>query len=68
MTATQLPTFKGYTIDFRLKEFRKAIPHYYLEFISFYSPEGEALLGEFIDTLDPNTPDGLRFLIAIWFL
>jgi hypothetical protein len=46
MTVTVLPTFKGYTVDMRLKEFRRAIPDVTLEFIPFNSPEGEKLLEE----------------------
>ena len=46
MSATILPIFKGYTVDIRLKEFRRAIPEVTLEFISFNSPEGEKLLNE----------------------
>jgi hypothetical protein len=42
----QLSTFKGYTVDMRLKEFRKAIPDVALEFIPFDSPKGEQLLQE----------------------
>jgi hypothetical protein len=41
----QLPTFKGYTVDTRLREFRKATFGEKLEFISFDSPEGKELLG-----------------------
>ena len=46
MTVTVLPTFKGYTVDMRLKEFRRAIPDVTLEFIPFNTPEGEKLLEE----------------------
>jgi hypothetical protein len=38
-----LPTFKGYTVDMRLKEFRKAIPHDTLEFIPFNTTKGYKL-------------------------
>lgn len=47
MSVTVLPTFKGYTVDLRLKEFRRAIPDVTLEFIPFNSPEGKKLLEEF---------------------
>jgi hypothetical protein len=40
------PTFKGYTVDMRLREFRKAIPDVTLEFIPFVSPKGKKLLEE----------------------
>jgi len=46
MRVTVLPTFKGYTVDMRLKEFRRAIPDVTLEFIPFNSPEGKKLLEE----------------------
>lgn len=39
-----LPTYKGYTVDERLKEFRKAIYGKCLEFISFNSHKGKKLL------------------------
>ncbi len=46
MSVTVLPTFKGYTVDMRLKEFRRAIPDVTLEFIPFNSPEGKKMLEE----------------------
>ena len=46
MSVTVLPTFKGYTVDMRLREFRRAIPDVTLEFIPFKSPKGEKLLEE----------------------
>jgi hypothetical protein len=41
----QLPTFKGYTVDMRLREFRKANFGEKIEFIPFDSQEGKELLG-----------------------
>ena len=46
MSVTILPTFKGYTVDMRLKEFRRAIPDVTLDFIPFNSPKGEKMLEE----------------------
>ena len=46
MSVYILPTFKGYTVDLRLREFRRAIPEVVLEFIPFDSPEGKELLNE----------------------
>ena len=46
MSVTVLPTFKGYTVDIRLMQFRRAIPDVTLEFIPFNSPEGKKLLEE----------------------
>jgi hypothetical protein len=42
----QLPTFKGYTVDMRLREFRKAAIGEKIEFIPFDSPEGKKLFQE----------------------
>ena len=42
----QLPTFKGYTVDMRLREFRKATLGEKLEFIPFNSSEGKKLFEE----------------------
>jgi hypothetical protein len=41
----QLPTFKGYTVDMRLREFRKVTSGEKIEFIPFDSPDGKELLG-----------------------
>lgn len=46
MSVTVLPTFKGYTVDMRLREFRRAIPDVTLGFIPFDSPEGKKLMEE----------------------
>jgi hypothetical protein len=63
MSVRILPTFKGYTVDMRLKEFRRAIPEVTLEFIPFNSPDGQKLLSELkvfareilqIDSIDLN--------------
>ena len=42
----EIPTFKGYTIDPRLKQFRKVIPQEAIEFIDFNSEKGQELLDE----------------------
>jgi len=42
----QLQTFKGYTVDFRLRQFRKVPSDAWPEFIDFDSPEGEKLCDE----------------------
>ena len=42
---SQLPTFKGYTVDMRLKQFRKANFGEKIEFVPFDSTEGKELLG-----------------------
>ena len=39
-----LPTINGYTIDYRLKEFRRAVPGEELTFIRFETAQGRELL------------------------
>jgi len=43
-----LPTFRGYTVDVRLREFRRVLPDCRLEFIPFHTPEGQQLLEELV--------------------
>ncbi len=61
-----LPLFRGYTIDVRLKEFRKADPSKGLEFIAFDSTEGEELLTGYIKTIKAKDKDALQKLLGIW--
>lgn len=61
-----LPTFNGFTVDIRLKEFRKADPEWGFEFIPFDSPKGERLLDRFIESVDADTTEGREMLINIW--
>ena len=42
----KLKSFKGYTVDLRLQEFRKTISGKKLEFVPFNSPKGEKLLAQ----------------------
>jgi hypothetical protein len=44
-----LQTFKGYTVDFRLREFRKIPTNGLPEFIDFRSNEGADLVDEMYD-------------------
>lgn len=60
-----LPTFRGYTVDVRLRQFRK-VSNRQIEFIDFDSDEGDKLLGEFIETINVDTPEGKQLLIDIW--
>jgi hypothetical protein len=41
-----LPTFKGYTVDMQVQEFRKTRVGKETEFIRFLSPKGEKLFEE----------------------
>ena len=45
-----LPTYKGYTVDIRLKEFRKAVWGEEVEFIPFDSEKGQKLMMGFLKT------------------
>jgi hypothetical protein len=62
----KLPTFKGYTVDVRLKEFRRILPGNSLEFIPFDSDKGDVLLGKFISTFNLKNPEELQLLSDIW--
>lgn len=42
----ELPIFRGFTVDPRLKEFRKADRSKGIEFVPFNSPKGLELLDE----------------------
>ena len=47
---TKLPEFKGYTIDERLKQFRKVdMEKPSIDFVDFDSKEGKRLLKEYKD-------------------
>jgi len=61
-----LPVFQGYTVDVRLREFRKVDPEWGMEFVSFKSYKGDVLLKRYIDTIDADTKEGLDLLIEIW--
>jgi len=45
-----LPVFKGYTVDFRLQEFRKIEPDKLPEFVPLLSDKGARLFNEFRQT------------------
>jgi len=47
----KLPTYKEYTVDFRLKEFRNAVYGKSLEFIPFESRKGKRLLEEYYESV-----------------
>ena len=50
-----LPVFRGYTVDVRLRQFRKVSDG--IEFLDFDSELGDELLGEYIDTLDRDSEE-----------
>lgn len=47
----KLPEYKGYTIDCRLRQIRKITEKVSI-FLDFDSSEGDAILSEYINTLD----------------
>ena len=61
---TKLPEFKGYTVDERLKQFRKVDrkkPD--IEFIDFDSEKGKKLLAEYEESKqlqEHSTPEDMR--------
>jgi hypothetical protein len=55
----ELPKFKGYTVDFRLKEFRKMEYGKKSETIDFDSPKGVRLLSEYYDK--HGVPDNVEW-------
>ena len=62
----QLPVFQGYTVDVRLKEFRRVDPNTGFKIVPFDSEEGEIWLNEYIETIDENTPEGRKILVSLW--
>ena len=66
-TPFELPTFRGYTVDKRLKQFRKVTGidgKRKIEFIEFDSPEGFDLLEEMREYFDFLYKDVWNALIA----
>ena len=47
----KLPTFRGYTVDIRLKQFRKIDPKNNIDFIDFNTQEGDKLLNNYLNCL-----------------
>lgn len=44
-----LQTYKGYTVDYRLRQFRKINPDGHIDFIDFNSDDGDAILAAMIE-------------------
>ena len=59
MYENKLPTFKGWTVDIRLKQLRKINPKAAggIEFLDFDSEEGDRLIAAYIKTLPFNSPE-----------
>lgn len=56
MVLQKLPIFKGYTVDVRLKQFRK-VNKKQIEFLDFDSVKGEILLSEYIKSLNSKSKE-----------
>ena len=52
----KLPIFKGYSVDVRLRQFRK-VTIQKIEFVCFNSIRGEKLLNQYIKSLDPESEE-----------
>ncbi len=50
----KLPTFRGYTLDDRLGEFRKMKLGEVPEFVPFSSEKGQRLLAAYLDKLEQD--------------
>lgn len=48
-TAGPLPTYQGYTVDYRLRQFRKVNDNGVIDFIDFKSEEGDVILVKMIE-------------------
>ncbi len=49
-----LPIFNGYTVDVRLRQFRR-VSKGQITFVNFDTPEGEKLLKGYIRSLNPGS-------------
>ncbi len=47
----KLPEFNGYTVDIKLKQFRKTDPKNNISFIDFKSEKGDNILSKYINYL-----------------
>jgi len=56
MTLQKLPIFEGYTVDVRLKQFRK-VNNWRIDFINFYSEKGEKILNRYIESLNSESKE-----------
>jgi len=61
-----LPVFNGYTVDVRLRQFRKANLETGMEFIDFSSPEGDDLLEEYLGTLDKYSAEFRKIAACVF--
>ena len=56
-----LPIFKGYTVDVRLKQFRRIVKQSKffagMEYLDFDSDKGDRILTQYIKTLDIKSPE-----------
>lgn len=57
----KLPMFKGYTVDARLKQFRRTNGKH-IKFIDFNSEEGDKLLNDYIQHMKKNSKEWKLYL------
>ena len=62
----RLPVFRGFTVDARLRQFRKADLATGIKFVDFDSEEGDALLAELVGSIDAGSEEGRSFLIDLF--
>ena len=62
---TVLPTFKGYTVDARLGQFRKVFKNGVIEFLDFDTDKGDRLLVQYIKKLDVDSDEFRLISMAI---
>jgi len=57
----KLPVFKGFTVDVRLKQFRR-VKNDSIEFITFDSERGRILVEEYLDSLNRHSRKFKEFI------
>lgn len=66
MTPIELPKFKDWTIDLKLRQFRKVdMDKPSIQFVEFDSLEGDELFNEIIKGLDKRKMEDRKLLFAL---
>ena len=60
-----LPVFKGWTVDARLKEFRKVTRNGEITFLPFSTEEGDNLLTLYVRSLDVDSQEFREISLSI---
>jgi hypothetical protein len=56
MGVRRLPLFEGFTVDLRLREFRRVHDNGWIDFVDFDSEEGHAMLRRMFDAGEIGEP------------